>query len=282
MARGPFSLHKHLTPPRRRHQGRHVARKDNILQGINGGAWTPAYPNQTSGQGPGPPMVQTGPPDRSRTSLCRVRATLNRVPGFWDKEYPCLNQGQTGVRGRHVSGPCHVHFRSPLRRRPDAATWHIARDVSQRAEPNVRPLGHAVSTFIAEKTRRLTIPLTGDVTPQHLMCPVHSAGRRRPGHPAGGVPVQSIAKQYTCAARCTVIIITCTSPGRLPLHAKTTQIADIRVQEGCSGNECQLLQVLHPLCPWARMSGLSTLVRAPFSYKRGGTQRYNTSSDKLI
>jgi hypothetical protein len=88
-----------------------------------------------------------------------------------------------------VSGPYHVHFRSPLKRRPDAATWHIARDVSQRAEPDVRPLGRAVFAFIAEKTRRLTIPLTGDVPPQHLMCPVQSAGRWRPGHPASGVSV---------------------------------------------------------------------------------------------
>jgi hypothetical protein len=62
-----------------------------------------------------------------------------------------------------------VRFRSPLRRRPDAATWPIARDISQRVEPNVRPLGRAVSTFIAEKTRRLSIycvmstPLAGGV-----------------------------------------------------------------------------------------------------------------------
>jgi hypothetical protein len=130
-----------------------------------------------------------------------------------------------------------VCFRSLLRRRPDATTWPIARDVSQRAEPDVRPLGRAVSAFIAEKTCRLTIPLTGDVPPQHLMCHVHSAGRRRPGHLAGGVPVQSIAKQYARAARCTLTIITCTLPGRLPLHANTTQIVDIRAQRDCSSNE---------------------------------------------
>jgi hypothetical protein len=82
-----------------------------------------------------------------------------------------------------------VRFHSLLRRRPNAATWTIARDVSQRAEPDVRPLGRAASAFTAEKTRRLFIPLTDDVPPQHLMCPVHSAGRWRPGHPTGGVPV---------------------------------------------------------------------------------------------
>jgi hypothetical protein len=38
------------------------------------------------------------------------------------------------------------------------------------------------------------------------MCPVHSAGRRRPGHPAGGVPVHSIGKQYACATKCNVPI----------------------------------------------------------------------------
>jgi hypothetical protein len=129
-----------------------------------------------------------------------------------------------------------VRFRSSLRWRTDAATRPIARDVSQRAEPDVRPLGRAVSAFIAEKTRRLTIPLTGDVPHEHLMCHVHSAGRRRPCHPAGGVPFQSIAKQYARAARCTVTIITCTLQGRLPLHANTTQIADIRAQGDCSSN----------------------------------------------
>jgi hypothetical protein len=42
-----------------------------------------------------------------------------------------------------VSGPYHVRFCSPPRQRPDAATWPTARDVSQRAEPDVRPLGRA-------------------------------------------------------------------------------------------------------------------------------------------
>jgi hypothetical protein len=114
----------------------------------------------------------------NRTPLCGVRATHSRVPGFWDKEYPGLNQDQTEVQSRHVSGPYRVCFCSPLRRRPDAATWPTARDVSQRAEPNVRPLGHAASAFIADKVRRLSIPLAGDVPPRHLMSPIHSTGRR--------------------------------------------------------------------------------------------------------
>jgi hypothetical protein len=110
----------------------------------------------------------------------------------------------------------------------------------------------------------------------NVFCPLRWL--RCPGHPAGGVPVQSIDKQYARAARNTVTIITRTLPGRLPLHAKATRIADIRAQGDCSSNGHQLLQVLHPLCPRARMSGLSTLVCAPFGYKRGGTQRYKGRS----
>jgi hypothetical protein len=78
---------------------------------------------------------------------------------------------------------------SLLRRRPDAAEWLVALDVSQRAEPDVWPLGRTVSTFITERTRCLSTLLTGDVPPQHLLRPVHSAGRRRQGHHADGVPV---------------------------------------------------------------------------------------------
>jgi hypothetical protein len=62
-----------------------------------------------------------------------------------------------------------VRLCSPLRRRPDAATWLVARDVSQRAEPDVRPLGRTVSAFIVERMRRLSTLLTGDVPPQHLL-----------------------------------------------------------------------------------------------------------------
>jgi hypothetical protein len=83
------------------------------------------------------------PRDGSWTSLCGAQVTHNKVPGFYEKEYPDLNQGQAGVQSRHVSGPYCVRLCSPLRRRPDAATWSAARDVSQRAETDVRPLGHA-------------------------------------------------------------------------------------------------------------------------------------------
>jgi hypothetical protein len=192
-----------------------------------------------------------------------------------------------------VSGPYCECSHSPLKQRPDAATWPIARDVSQRTEPDVRPLGRA---FIEEEARRLSswqvmyrlsikyalsTPLTSDVPPQYLMCPVHSADGRRPGHPAGGVPIRSGGRQYARAAAYTKLSITHTLPVKLPLHADTMQAADIRAQGECTHDQHWLLQVLHLLCPWARMSGLSTLVCAPFSYERGDMQRYNSSSLRL-
>jgi hypothetical protein len=69
---------------------------------------------------------------------------------------------------------------SPARRRPGAAKRPVVRDVSLRDGSDVSPLGHATPTFIVEKTRRLTTPLTGDVTLQHSMRPIRSTGRRHP------------------------------------------------------------------------------------------------------
>jgi hypothetical protein len=141
-----------------------------------------------------------------------------------------------------VSGPYHERSHSLLRRRPDATTWPTACNVSQRAEPDVRPLDRA---FIAEEARRLSswqvmcrlsikyalsTPLTSDVPSQHLMCLVHSADGQRPGHPAGGVPVHSGGRQYARAAAYAVLIITRMLPVKLPLHADTTQAADIRAR----------------------------------------------------
>jgi hypothetical protein len=50
--------------------------------------------------------------------------------------------------------------------------------------------------------------LAGDVPPQHLMSPVHSADGRWPGHPADGVPVHSVGRQYAHATACTALIMT--------------------------------------------------------------------------
>jgi hypothetical protein len=160
------------------------------------------------------------------------------------------------------SRPICIHFCSPLRRSPDAATWHATCDVSQRAEPDVRPLGYATSVFIADKARRLSIPLVGGVPPLHLLRPVHSAGRRRPVHSAGGVPVHSTGRRYAHTAACTTLIITRTLPRKQPPHINTAWTTDIRTPGDCSGITCisYSYSVFLPLYSWAHMSGLSILV----------------------
>jgi hypothetical protein len=96
-------------------------------------------------------------------------------------------------------------LRSPLGRRSNAASWLIVCNIGQRAERDIRALSRATSAFIMEGTRRLSTLLTGDVPPRHLLRPVHSAGRRRQGHPADGAHVQSIAETVRpcCAVHCT-------------------------------------------------------------------------------
>jgi hypothetical protein len=121
-----------------------------------------------------------------------------------------------------------VHLRSPPKQRPAAVAWLVACDISQRAEPDV---SHAVSAFIAERTRRLPTLLTGDVPPQHLMRPVHSAGRRRQGHPTDSSPVLSNSAPVLRGALCSSSLIREAS-----LHADATRILDIRAREDCSSS----------------------------------------------
>jgi hypothetical protein len=172
-----------------------------------------------------------------------------------------------------------VRLRSPLGRRLDAATWLVVRGVSQRAKHDVRPLGCTVSAFIVERTRRLSTLLTSDVPPQQLMRPVHSAGRRRQGHPADGMPIQSIVKQCPRAARCTVSIITytrsfpCTSilcRSRMSGCKKIAPVASI------SSSKYYIRYVPGPTCRG------SVPLYVPLSYKRGGMQCYKErSTDRL-
>jgi hypothetical protein len=91
---------QHPTPPHGQFRGRHVAREDDILQGINSESGPPW-------EGAGPLYIQTRPPckvqdlhehkpdplDGFWTPLCGVWSTHSRVPIFWDREYPGLNQG---------------------------------------------------------------------------------------------------------------------------------------------------------------------------------------------
>jgi hypothetical protein len=83
-----------------------------------------------------------------------------------------------------VSGPCRIRFCSPPRRRPDAAAWPTARDVSQQVEPDVRPLGYAASAFNEDKARRLSIPLVTE-PPKSLGPPTVVLVERISDNPAG-------------------------------------------------------------------------------------------------
>jgi hypothetical protein len=107
-----------------------------------------------------------------------------------------LGSGADTCTGPAWCGPVRVRYYSPPRWRPDAATWPTARDVSQQAEPDVRPLGCAAPAFIADKARRLTC----DVPTRHLMRPIYSAVRRRPVHSTGRQGAAS-AFNETCPFR---------------------------------------------------------------------------------
>jgi hypothetical protein len=122
--------------------------------------------------------------------------------------------------------------------------------------------------------------LTGDAPFQHLMCPVQSAGRRRQGHPADGVPDRSVGKQCARAKRCTVPItpstrsFPCTPRIRRSQasgHKKITPAANI------GDSKRYILYVPGPTC-----RGPTPLCMPPFNYKRGGMRRYTgTERDRL-
>jgi hypothetical protein len=111
------------------------------------------------------------------------------------------------------------------------------------------------------------------------MRPVHSNGRHRQGNLAGGAPVRSVTKQCARAMWYNVDIVPCTRslPGtprirRSPVSGreKNTPAANI------SSPKCYIHFVPRPTC-----RGSVPLCMPPFSYKRGGMRRYNTSSLRL-
>jgi hypothetical protein len=93
----------------------------------------------------------------------------------------------------------------------------------------------------------MSIPLAGDVPPQHLMSPVHSADGRRPGHPTGGVPIHSVGRRYAHAAVCTTLIMTRALPRKQPRHINvvwTTDIMALGDRPGVTG-----ISYFLPFCP---------------------------------
>jgi hypothetical protein len=144
-----------------------------------------------------------------------------------------LIRAQVGVRCRHVSGPYRIHFCSPPRRRPDAATWPTARDVSQRTEPVVKPLGYTAPAFIADKTSA---------------CPFQ----------------WQVARLVHIAWAALLLVITRTLPRKRSPPINIAWTAAIMAPGDYSGviSINYPHNVFHPLCSWAHMSGLSNLVCA--------------------
>jgi hypothetical protein len=169
----------------------------------------------------------SGPLDGVQIPPSKVRATTRS----WDRGYPSISKGPVLTRVR----PYPMRLRSPLRRKPAAVAWLVARDISQRAGPDIRPLGRAVSALIAERTRRLSTLLTGDVPPSafNVSCPLR--WQVAPG---------SSYRWRACLVHCQTVrpcyVAHCIHHPlyeKLPLHADTTQISDVRAQEDCSSGE---------------------------------------------
>jgi hypothetical protein len=129
----------------------------------------------------------------------------------------------------------------------------------------VRPLkSRSLCIYYGEDAPPATT-LTDDVPSQHLMRPVHSAGRRRQDNLAGGRPVRSVTKQCTCAMRRTMNIVPYTRsfPGtprirrsRVSGHEKIAPAANI------SSSKCYIHFVPGPTC-----RGLVPLCMPPSAIK---------------
>jgi hypothetical protein len=126
----------------------------------------------------------------------------------------------------------------------------------------------------------MSIPLTGDVPLEHLMCPVHSADRWRPGHPAGGVHVHSVGRQYARAAAYIMLIVAHGLPRRQPQDINTIWTTDIRALEDLLGDTSIGFFHMYSLrfAPGPTCQGSTSLYVSPLSYKREGARRYKADT----
>jgi hypothetical protein len=101
-----------------------------------------------------------------------------------------------------------------------------------------------------------------------VTCPLSWQAASRPSYRRRACPVHCQTVRPCCKVHC-VHHHLCIARGASPAR-------QYHADRGCQGTRrlLQQLQVLHPLYFWARISGLSTLVHTPLSYKRGGMQRY--------
>ena len=143
-----------------------------------------------------------------------------------------------------------VRLRSPLRRRPDAATWHVARDISQRAEPDVRPLGCTVSAFIAKRTPPVH-PVDRRCAPSEFNATCPLRWQAAPGPSCRRCPFQSIVKQCARAVRRTVLIIPYTRsfPCTPILHrSRMSGCEEIAPAANICSSKCYIHYVPGPTC----------------------------------
>jgi hypothetical protein len=170
-----------------------------------------------------------GPLDGVHIPSNKVRAiTRSR-----DRGYPGISKGSVLTRVR----PYPVRSRSPLRRRPAAAAWLVARDISHQAEPDI--------------TRKVSRPRGLDIYCGEDAPPVHPADRRcAPSAFSVSYPIHWQAapgpscRRRTCPVHCQIVrpcyVAHCAHHPlyeKLPLHADATQISDVRAQEDCSSTK---------------------------------------------
>jgi hypothetical protein len=110
------------------------------------------------------------------------------------------------------------------------------------------------------------------------MCPVHSADGQRPNHPASGVPVHSVGRQYAHAATYGVLIVAHALPRKQPRDINTIWTMDIMALGDLLGDTGIGYFYMYSLrfAPGPTCWGSAPLYVPPLSYKREGTRRYKT------
>jgi hypothetical protein len=160
---------------------------------------------------------------------------------------------------------------------------------------------YAASAFNADKARRLSVPLTDDVPPQHLMRPVHSAGRRCAASTFNELSLSlwrtatgPSYRQRACPIRWQVACPYCRM--RHTHHdSRVTERAAARSQYcKCYGHYCTQrgpgdylgagigysIAYSFRFAPGPTCWSPAPLYVPPLSYKREGTRRYKRSSFK--
>jgi hypothetical protein len=201
-----------------------VAREDDIPQDINSGSGphgkvsnpctcrpdlrarsrTPTSVTQTPGTGPRPLCVGSELPIAGSRDSGTENTQALLMQG----------SGADTCLGLAWCGPVRITLLLPAQ--AETRCCHVActRDVSQRAEPDVRPLGCVAPAFITDKARRLT----SDVLPRHLMRPAHSVVRRQPIHSTGKQCAAS-AFNETCPCRWQAACLSIPLAGGTPIRS---------------------------------------------------------------